>query len=284
MKKVLGTFDSPGEAFRACREYRESTGLYARVVAQTAKDSPVAYVVYGYGEPCRLDRYIPDVTHDGLRILARAYMNATKLRTSLAAMAKHPSAPDVVHSIVEDVAEDKESILDRAAALVSKHPIYGWCEIVSAGRGSLGAAAALTFLGFIDPHEATTAGKAKSFWGLTPEGKLRSGERAGFNPLLKGFATFAAQRVIMGKDSYYVPLYQAKKEYYVSKGIKHAHPKAVFWLAALLVSHAQQIIREAEGYEVPRHRMHIRPKDTPDETPPEQTLAALRRGEILDNP
>jgi len=47
------------------------------------------------------------------------------------------------------------------------------------------------------------------------------------------------------------------------------------------VSHAQQIIREAEGYGVPLHRMHIPPKRSQDEAPPERLLEALRKGEII---
>jgi hypothetical protein len=40
-------------------------------------------------------------------------------------------------------------------------------------------------------------------------------------------------------------------------------------------------MREAEGYEVPRHRMHIPPKSRPDQTPDEQILEALRNGKVL---
>ena len=70
-------------------------------------------------------------------------------------------------------------------------------------------------------------------------------------------------------------LFTTKKEYYTSKGVTGAHRKAIYWLAALLVSHAQQIKREAEGYQVPSHRMHIPPKSSPDEAPPEKLLEAV---------
>jgi hypothetical protein len=103
------------------------------------------------------------MTHDGLRLLARAYLNATKLRTALNLMSKHPSAPQVVHSIISDIAKDKKRIFERAEAIVENHPVYKWCRMISAGRGSLGAQMALMFLGFIDPHEADTRGKAKAY-------------------------------------------------------------------------------------------------------------------------
>jgi hypothetical protein len=51
---VLGTFEDKAEAFRACVEYMERTGLYARIVTQTVPDGSVVHVVYGYSEPCRL--------------------------------------------------------------------------------------------------------------------------------------------------------------------------------------------------------------------------------------
>jgi hypothetical protein len=50
---------------------------------------------------------------------------------------------------------------------------------------------------------------------------------------------------------------------------------------ALLVSHAQQIIREAEGYGVTPHRMHVPPKSSPDESPLERLLEASRKEEIV---
>jgi hypothetical protein len=292
MKTLLCATKDRSEALDAYRKYVESTGLYARIARRTVPSAhvegqappsgSVIYEVYGYDEECRLNKYIPGVTHDGLRMLANAYMNTTKLRAALDLMSEHPSASEVVHSIIEDIAKDKRRILERAEAVVENHPVYRWCKMVSAGRGSLGAQMALMFLGFIDPHEADTGGKAKAFWGLTEASKLRSGKKAVGNPRLKGVAMFAAARVIMGKDSYYAPLYQAKKEYYRNvRDISYAHSKAQFWLAALLVSHAHQIIREAEGYQVPYHRMHIPPKSSPDETPPEWLLEALRKGEIV---
>jgi hypothetical protein len=281
-KQFLGSFEDEAEALRACQQYTESTGLYARVVTQTVPNGSVVHVAYGYNEPCRLGNYIPNMTHAGLRILARSYLNATALKQSLTMMARKPTAPDIVRSIVNDVAEDKGRILARAEAIIQNHPVYKWCSIISAGRGgSLGASAALLFLGFIDPHEANTAGKARKYWGLSPEGKLRSGTKASFNPWLKGAAFFMAQRVIMGRDSYYHPLYLAKKEYYASvRKIPHAHSKATFWLASLLVSHAHEIIRKSEGLEVFLHRGHIYPKVEPGQEPPERLLDFLRKGTL----
>jgi len=280
-KKVLGTSGDLETAIKLCREYEESTGLYARVVSQTVQGANKTYVAYGYDEECRLSRHIQGISHTGLRILAASYLASTKLRAQLEAISKNPSAPPVVHEMSREVLREKKSSLQKISDIISRHPIYHWCRIVSAGRGSLGDAAAIVFLGYIDPHEAITAGKAKKYWGFFPGGKLRSGVRSAFNPQLKGIGFFAASRVVMGRDSYYRPLFDAKKEYYASKGYMSPHNKALFWLAALLVSNAQQIIRESEGYSVPRHRMHIDPKQSADQTPDERVLEALRRGQIL---
>jgi hypothetical protein len=46
---------------------------------------------------------------------------------------------------------------------------------------------------------------------------------------------------------------------------------------ALLASHAQQIIREAEGYGITPHRMHVPPKSSPDESPLERLLEVLNK-------
>ena len=281
-KQILGIFTDLDEAIAACKKYTDTTGLYSRVVMQIVKGGSRSYVAYGYDEACRLNGYVPDITHTGLRILASAYLNATKLRVLLDAMARHPSAPPIVVEMEKEAMTEKKRITERVKDLISRHPIYRWCDIISAGRGgSLGESSALLFLGFIDPHEATTSGKAKKYWGFTPEGKLRSGAKSSFKPRLKGVGYFTAERIVMGRDSYYRPLFDAKKEYYTSKGVTGAHRKAIYWLAALLVSHAQQIMREAEGYEVPHHRMHIPPKSRPDRTPDEQILEALRNGKVL---
>ena len=280
-KKVLGVSEDLETAIKLCREYEKTTGFYARV-AEQIQEGKRTYVVYGYDEVCRLSKYIPGMTHNGLRVLAGTYLASSRLGTQLQAMAKNPTAPPIVHEMVKEVLLEKKATLEKIGNLISNHPIYRWCSIVTAGRGgSLGAAAAIVFLGYIDPHEATTAGKAKKYWGFTPEGKLRSGSKASFNTRLKGIGFFTATRVVMGRDSYYRPLFDAKKEYYVSKGVNFPHNKAIYWLAALLISHAQQIIRESEGYSVPRHRMHIEPKQHEDQTPDERILEALRKGEVL---
>ncbi|MEM4546127.1 MAG: glycosyltransferase family 2 protein [Nitrososphaerota archaeon] len=54
--------------------------------------------------------------------------------------------------------------------------------------------------------------------------------------------------------------------------------KARNWLSSLLISNAQQIIREAEGYSVPKHRFHIEPKPSSDATADPVIIDAIKKG------
>jgi len=59
------------------------------------------------------------------------------------------------------------------------------------------------------------------------------------------------------------------------------------WLGGLLVSHALQILREAEGLDVSNllsHRTYIRPKASKDDVPEPEILDAIRKGKLLTRP
>jgi hypothetical protein len=286
-KVVLVTTKNPEEAREAYLNYIEKTGLYARIVTQnmpTGDGSKQAkmYVVYGYDEPCRLNKYLPDMTHGGLHILAGMYLRLTKLKVAFDLMSRSPMAPKVVSNMMSIVTDEKRDMTGMIQKIIEPHPITKWCSIISGGGkgATIGTAAAIVFLGYVDPHEAPTAGKARKYWGYYPGGVLKHGQKVDFNPWIKGVGHFTAKRVVMGRDSYYRPLFDAKKEYYVSRNAPRPNMMALRWLASLLVSHAQQIIREAEGYTVPRHRMHIEPKSQPGETPPKSIIEAIRTGAV----
>jgi len=286
------------EAWKKYKDYIEKTGLYARVDTIMTEDGP-RYRVLAYNEKCNLKRYC-NATHMDLRALARTYMRVTKLKVATERMMNFIES-ETIRVALEEAIREKTGLKKAFAELVERHPVYEWCQRIRAGRaGRMGAVDALMFLGWIDIHEANTAGRAKSIWGLTPEGKKVSGRKFKGRPELKGIAYMMAKRVIMAKDPYYYPLYQAKKEYLLNKYPEKVvvktkngpmefkkgekgyaaviNGKAMFWLMQLLVSNAQQVIREAEGYIVPKHHPHIEPKPSEDAVPSEEILRAVREG------
>jgi len=124
--------------------------------------------------------------------------------------------PKIVYEIIKDYhhalkSEEKE-LLTRISEQLKKHPLWEWCQKVK----GMGAVACLTFLGFINPYKADTAGKAKAYLGIIPTAGLRSGKKANFNPEAKGRIWLITRNVIMQKDDYYYPLYLKKKEYYLN--------------------------------------------------------------------
>ena len=118
--------------------------------------------------------------------------------------------------------------------------------------------------------------RAWSYWGLTPS---RRGRRD-----LKARAFWFAELVVRGRDEYYYPLYQAKREYYASRPDLRGAPraaidgKAKFWLAKILVSHAWELIRRHRGLPVNPHRNYIRVKEKPGDRPDPEVLENIRGG------
>jgi len=124
-------------------------------------------------------------------------------------------APEVVRTIMVDyhqalLSEEKE-LLSRITEQVKSHPLWEWCQRVK----GLGPVACLTFLGFINPYKADTAGKVKAYLGLVPGKSMKSGQQLRMNPEAKGRMWLITRNVIMQNDDYYYPLYAQKKRYYM---------------------------------------------------------------------
>lgn len=158
--------------------------------------------------------------YDKFRFLSRCYLDIQQLRTAAGArlrMLRKEKAPPETMAIMlahyRHLIAEERAFLKEHAAEIEFDPLWEWCE---ATKG-LGHVAALTFMGFINPEIATTAGKAKAYLGLFPGARLRSGEKAAWNPHGKGRVWFVVQNVIRARDSYYPPLYRAKKIYYMEQ-------------------------------------------------------------------
>lgn len=269
------------------------------------------------------------------RLMARCYIDLQQLRIAAEARLRklrERGAPDEVVALMDEyrrrLAGEEKAFLKDLRPRLEAHPLWEWCGAV---RG-MGPVAALTFLGFINPEIATTAGKAKAYLGLIPGARLRSGERGKFNPQGKGRVWLVTRNVIVARDSYYKPLYDAKKRYYLERArVEGAGPTAVKWppfqeiledpercprfegcvkglrgraerlgrkpkrppcrahldnlarrwLSGLLVGHAAELLRRAEGLPVESfmsHRGYIPPKPGSDEVPPQDLLDAIAGG------
>lgn len=162
---------------------------------------------------------------------------------------------------------EEVKVLKSSQELMRDEKLWVWCKSVK----GLGSVALMTFLGFIDPYKANSAGNVWAYLGFTPTSRLKSGEKGGFNPEAKGRFWLLSRNVIMARDPYYTALYKAKKEYYLNrpdlveekdkKGWKgHIDNMAKRWLTKLLISHAWEIIRKSEGLLVNPHHSYIPPK------------------------
>lgn len=232
-------------------------------------------------------------------LLARSYLDLQHLRIAVEHrirkikesgfdLEENKPILEVLEVLARELRLEEKRVLEEAKRFIRDHPIWSYCQRVK----GMGDVAALTFLGFIDPYVADTAGKARAYFGLVPEAELRSGSKARFNPEGKGRVWLVVRNVIMQRDPYYYPLYQKKKAYYMermgayinnpqlcpnyeeckrrimSKARRLGRPpkkfpckahidnKAKRWLAGLIVSHATQILREAEGLDVSNFKKH----------------------------
>lgn len=166
-------------------------------------------------------------------MVCRAYLRLQRARVGFDLTKLHVRPETEYYKIIDyyckSLQEDETGILDRIKSMIEDQPLWDWCSIVS----GLGHVAALTFHSFIRTHvhvevgdtgvfqrvDIDTAGKPKKYFGLVPDAKLKSGMKAGFNPLAKGRVLGVIVKGIMmarrGKgDSYYLPLLDAKKYYY----------------------------------------------------------------------
>ncbi len=102
------------------------------------------------------------------------------------------------------------SNLEDAKIMFSRHPLWEYCEIV---RG-WGPVACMTWMGYIDPFKAHTAGRVKKYLGIIPESGLKKGETAGYNLEAKGRTYIVMNNTILQKDPFYYDFYIKKKLYY----------------------------------------------------------------------
>jgi len=234
-----------------------------------------------------------------LQMIARCYLDMQQMRTAcdhrIIKLYERGADPDsdlvrLLQAYKGRLKGEEEWLLKEAKPYVEKHPLWEYCGRVK----GLGRVAALMFLGFINPHKATSAAKLWSYAMLTPKSKLVSGEKAKGNPLFKGRCWLAIRNIIMARDEMYYAVYQAKKDYYLhTKGeveyVKnpklcpryeecrrrllrkatrlgrepkkfpcrgHINEKARRWTLKLLLSHVLEIMREWELLPVDHMRSH----------------------------
>jgi len=278
------------------KKYTEKTGNYAKlriiqaprgeedvVERRGKKKMKWTIEVLVFDEKCVFqEKY--GFTHADLNVLMELYERA-KRDTQRYKILRYQSTNQYILDMLSKSLRAKNSIRRFIEGVVEQTPVGQFTSIVRAVRNArLGPVFALYILGNVDPHIATSAGKAKAILGFTPEGKPRAGQKAKGRIQYKGPIHFAAQRVMKGNDPYYVPLARAKMEYYMKvrqMNETEAWWRAVYWLAALLVSHAAELMREDEGLDVSAYRAHtpyIPPKRDPDQVPDEKLLEAIRQG------
>lgn len=162
-----------------------------------------------------------ELFYEKMAMLSRDYLDLQQLRMSTEARIRKigeesEEKEDVLNVLRTHHArlkDDEEEMLKSITALLSDHPIWDYCQTVK----GFGPVAALTFLGYIDPYIADTAGKAKSYLGFIPGKALQAGKRARLNPEAKGRFWMITRNVIMAKDPFYTKLYHRKKEYYLTQ-------------------------------------------------------------------
>lgn len=202
------------------------------------------------------------------KFLARTYLDVQHLRVAIDLRMQKAqqvtSETDELERLISQFKGMEKGILKQIVEKNKNSELYAWCK---ATKG-LGDVAFTTFLGFIDPQYATTVGKIYAWLGLVPKAQLANkGQK--FNHEIKGRIWLLARNVIMAKDPYYYPLYKQKKEYLTTrpdldktaKGYKgHIDNLAKRWLMKILISHAWEILRKAEGLTINPHQGYIGPK------------------------
>lgn len=232
-------------------------------------------------------------------ILGRTYLDLQRLRIAVESRMRELNNPNLsayslMHELHQLLLTEEKSWLEILKEKAKDHPIWDYCERVK----GMNVVAAVTFLTYINPYKAISAGQVWAYFGFVPGQELKSGRKASFNTEAKGRAWLIARNVIMAQDPYYYPLYQMKKQYYMEKMGKyvkeptlcpdyqkcmqrlkakaerlrrplkkpsckaHIDNRAKRWLIKLILSHALQIMREAEGLDTSNlksHRNYIPP-------------------------
>jgi hypothetical protein len=288
MVRVMGAeaggilvFDDWNELWKFIESRRE----YVAIDRAKTKGGKSVYLARLTNDVCRLPEIFKgSMTHHySLEGFAKLALMLRRQRQSLDAIRREYAWQDWAVEALNQIIRQREKLIDEIYEHINAHPVVQWVERVK----GLGKHDAILFLGFIDPHIATSAGKAYKYWCLAgPESRLKSGKKAEGRPILRGEGFFMASRIWMRGDEYYRPLAEAKKEYYLAKlpadekgRNAHAHIRALLWLARLLVGHAWEMHRRFERLPINPHANHIPPK--PDEDAVfdnDKILSAIRNG------
>jgi len=225
-----------------------------------------------------------DVTHEELRAIAKEYIILQEKRQAMK-QSTDQKPSKIGYWLKDQLTALKKELVKRFEDQLEGHPLLEWCKITK----GLGPTSALIYAGFIDPHKAESPSKVFAYWGFTPEGKRKPGKKIKGRPELKRNAWFFAKAVIMKKDPYYTPLWQAKKEYLLNReDIKNkpkarkaiADGKATYWLAKILLSNAWEKLREGCLLPGCQHKHpYIPPKRRPDSEPSPKLLDIILKGE-----
>lgn len=222
------------------------------------------------------------IGHEDLRMLGKAYLLLQRKRqASLQSLRK--SGSEILEWLTDELTRLKNQIVQRAWEALQGHPLQKWVNNVA----GLGPTALLLYSAFINPHIAGSPAKVYGYWGLNPEGKRRKDRKMRGNPKLKKNAWYLAQIVIYKKDSYYYPLFRAKREYLLTrtKTEGEATGRATYWLAKILLGNAWEKMREGCMLSGCQHKHpYIEPKPTPTATPPAELLEIIKRGERKEYP
>jgi len=234
--------------------------------------------------------------YEDYRLLARAYLALQRERMAQAArvrkLVERKASEDIIRTMMAHQSRfraDEKAFLEDATTLLKDNPIFEFAETVK-GMGIVGGFMLL----HINPYKANTVGRVKAFAGYAPGLGLKAGRRARFDPSLKGRIWLVTRNIIMARDPYYVPIYQAKKWYYLNtRGMAryiqdptlcpeyqncwtrivkkaqrlkrkpkklpckgHADAMAKHFLAGILLGNALEILREYEGLPVDNIRAH----------------------------
>ena len=260
------------------------------------KDEEEAYYVTKiFDEPCVLQQQyslypVINVHHYILFGLGRIITRLKREKMSFDRLREEYIGQPWIKETLEEIISEREKVLNKFYEMFETNPVVEWATSIK----GLGPHDALLFLSFIDPHIATSAGKATRYWALAgPESIRRKGEKGksiSGRPHLRGEAWFMASRIWMKKDPYYLPLAKAKKEYYLTKlpedekgRKKHAQDRAYLWLGHLLVSHAWEVYRRYERLPVNPHRTYIPPKPHEDAVfSDDKIINAILKGELIE--
>lgn len=189
---------------------------------------------------------------------------------------------------IKVLTKDEKLLLKQMVELYKDSELWQWCL----GTKGLGPMACATFLSYINPYIADTAGKAKAYVGMIPGAALQAGKKAKMNPTAKGRFYVITTNVIRAQDPIYTALYHTKKDYYlermgtylddptqcpdyaecIKKLVKraekdkraakkpsckaHIDNRAKRWLGGILISHATELMRKEEGLDVSAFKAH----------------------------